>query len=180
MADQALKSGYGRSIIIIGGAEQLQDSDFEIVQLSVGGNTAKVGDAVTYASETAPAVDLLASGEKIAGIIVAPVLRPSDSWDVDDALVDGTWVKILKPTGGRVKILARISGDSGGTALAAGVGISTINTGLTIGAASGAGHLFAGGTLGLGSDIPNARLVSGETLGDATSAAAGKFLPIYF
>ena len=109
MADEALYSGKGWLSPIRGGSEHIRDSDYEIVTLSVGSNIAKVGFAVTSTGEVDPAVDLMAgagANDTFRGIIIEPVIRPLPvagvAWNPDVALIDGTEVRILKRTGGRV------------------------------------------------------------------------------
>jgi len=95
--------------------------DTEIVRLSVGGNTARVGMVVTYTAQvtagtpgthrdvtTATAYSAANNSLRaFAGIILEPVPIPLDTdpdWNIDTLLVDGTYVLILKPTGGRAKV----------------------------------------------------------------------------
>lgn len=105
MADEFLLADEGFLSVVRAGSENLKDSDFEVVTLSVGSDIALVGEFVTHASETAPNVDLaVTSDASFVGVIVRPLLVPSSSWDIDTALIDGTDVVVLKPTGGRCTI----------------------------------------------------------------------------
>ena len=110
MADETMLATAGYHSIIRGG-RPIRDSDLLIRTLSVGANTAKVGMAMTGAGETHPAVDIQADGDtSIVGLLLAPVIRPSDTWTIDDALVDGTEVIILKPCGGQVLVACWLTG----------------------------------------------------------------------
>jgi len=69
--------------------------------LSVGGDTAKAGDVMSSDGETIGLVDVAGEADvQIAGILMGPN-RPGDNYDLDDVIVDGTTVDILRPTGGR-------------------------------------------------------------------------------
>ncbi len=174
MADETINQGQD---IIIAGSEHLKDSDFIDLKLSVGSDIAKVGMFVTSTAESENECDILASGEILKGVIVAPIIRPSDSYIPSDALTDGQWVKVLKPTGGRAMIRGLLSGDDAPTSVKADTRISAVNTGLTIGNAS-VGALFVGGT---GAAIDgNIRMAQDFTNGDSGSAAMGKFAKIWF
>lgn len=98
-----------------------EEYDLEIVRLSVGGNTARCGMVVSYIGQVTAAtpgthrdvttaVAGSAAGNEartLAGIILYPSPLPLDSdptWDIDTLLIDGTYVVILKPTGGRAKV----------------------------------------------------------------------------
>jgi hypothetical protein len=84
--------------------------------LSVGGDTAVAGDIMSGEGETQGLVDIAAESDLgFIGVLLGPV-RPADGYDLDDAIVDGTTVNILRPTGGRT-IIAVIN-DSTTTAAA--------------------------------------------------------------
>jgi hypothetical protein len=94
-------------------AQNLKDSDFEVVTIKAGVSTAKVGHFVTGNGETAPNVDLAVTTDgTFRGIIVRPVTIP-DSWDIDTAFAAGTDVVILKPTGGRCVVAGFLEATAG-------------------------------------------------------------------
>lgn len=114
MATENIKSDKGHFGIIRNGYLPLE-SETEIVRLSVGSNIAKVGHIMTYKGEVTAGthtthrdVTHAASGNaagntafKFAGVILSPEPIPSETYTIDDVLTDGTFVKILKPTGGK-------------------------------------------------------------------------------
>jgi len=119
MATESLKATHGYKSVIRN-AFLPPEHLTEIVRLSVGANTAKVGHLVSYvgqvtasqpnthrdvtlATKNTAGYDALVSNT-FAGIILSPCPAPSETWDIDDALVDGTYVKILRPTGGQAKV----------------------------------------------------------------------------
>lgn len=121
MAEETMYGTKGLLSIILEGEETLHESDYEIRTLSVGSDTARIGDFVSEAGETSGYVDLAATGDgSFLGVITDVVYRPSDTFTIDTALADGTKVRILKPTGGRVKIATNIAADVAGSALVAG------------------------------------------------------------
>ena len=80
--------------------------DAYIIQrtLDVGGDTAVAGDIMSSDGETIGLVDVCAESDvQIAGILMGPN-RPGDTYDLDDTIVDGTTVDILRPTGGRTMV----------------------------------------------------------------------------
>jgi len=178
MADEAFETGVGLGVVR-GGSEHLRDSDYEIVKLSVGSNTAKVGMAVTSTAETDPAVDIMATGEIFRGIIVEPVIRPSDTWSPNDALEDGTYVKILKPTGGRVLIKALISGYDTPIAIKTGSYITNVIEAASAVAHASVGALFADTTPAAGT-ILIGRAAEDFTTGNSTSAANGTWQLMWY
>jgi hypothetical protein len=52
MADETIGATHGIRRIIQSGSEHLTSSNFDLVKLSVGGNTAKAGHIVTVNGET--------------------------------------------------------------------------------------------------------------------------------
>lgn len=95
----------------------ITDDDYEEVRLSIGGNTAVVGDFVTYKGQVTAATPAthrdvafaaaVSSDDQVAnqavgwaGQIIEPVITPDPvagvAWDPSVALIDGTLVKILK------------------------------------------------------------------------------------
>jgi len=111
----------------------LSDDDYEIVRLAVGGNTAIVGDFVSYKGKVTAAtptthrdVNLAAAvaaddqtanqGVGWCGQIMEPVLVPDPvsgvAWDPSVALIDGTLVKILKR--GARAVTAAVAIDTAG------------------------------------------------------------------
>ena len=130
MAVETMQGTHGLQSIVLEGAQSIESSDYEIRTLAVGSNTAKVGDLVTENGETSGYVDLAATGDgSFLGVIIEPVYRPSDTWDIDDALIDGTKVRILKPTGGRTKIAMNLIADVGGSTLKAGTKLALATAG---------------------------------------------------
>lgn len=104
MADETMNGTHGFRDIIRGGAvERLLPSDYDILTLSVGGNTAKAGHIVTIAGETYPACDLaITTDEHAYGIILAPVYPDNiTNYDIDTAITDGELVRVLKVGYGR-------------------------------------------------------------------------------
>ena len=80
--------------------------DAYIVQrtLSVGGDTAVAGDVMSADAETIGLIDIAAEADvQIAGILLGPT-SPGDTYDLDDAIADGTTVDLLRPTGGRMMV----------------------------------------------------------------------------
>lgn len=121
MAEETLYGTYGKLSIIFEGAENISESDYEYRILSVGSDTARIGDIVSENGETSGYVDLATTGDgSFLGVIAEPKNRPSDSWQPYDVIPDGTKVKILKPTGGRVKIMVNLAADVAGTTLKGG------------------------------------------------------------
>lgn len=176
MADETISQGQD---VIIGGFEHLRDSDFIDLLLSVGSDTAKVGMFVTSTGENENECDILGDGEILKGVIVAPIIRPSDSYVPSDALADAQWVRVLKPTGGRVQIRGLLSGDDGTTASKADTRISYKADGLTIYRPT-VGGLYVGGSENFIDG--NIRLAEDHANGDAGSAGTGggKFAKMYF
>lgn len=69
--------------------------------LDVGGDTAVAGDILSGEGETQGLLDIADETDlAFFGILLGPV-RPANAYDLDDAIVDGTTVHVLRPTGGR-------------------------------------------------------------------------------
>ena len=69
--------------------------------LSVGSDVAVAGDVMSADGETIGLVDRAVTTDVgFCGILLGPN-RPGDTYDLDDAITDGTTVDILRPTGGR-------------------------------------------------------------------------------
>lgn len=99
MADETMGVTHGfRSIIRGGNVDQLRGNDFDVLTLSVGGNTAQVGDVVTIAGETYPACDLAVTTDEHAyGIITSPLFPDNmTNWTIDTAITDGELVNVIK------------------------------------------------------------------------------------
>ena len=95
---------HGFLRIIRGGAlERLTDSDYAIVTLSVGGDTAKAGHVVTMTGETEPNVDLaITTDNQVYGVILEPVFPDNiAAYDIDKVITDGEKVRVLKVGFGR-------------------------------------------------------------------------------
>ena len=92
MADATLYTAKGTNNPIINGPELPEH--FVVRKLN---GTAYVSDIVGGVGETHPDVDPIADNEggNEIGIIVRPVVRPSDTWDADTILADNTDVVIL-------------------------------------------------------------------------------------
>ena len=93
--------------------------DIIVRTLSVGGNTAKAGMPVATDGETANLVDRAVTTDvALLGLILGPVL-PADTYDIDDLLVDGIDVFILKLRGirGAYQVAVIHEATSGVTAL---------------------------------------------------------------
>lgn len=97
MADETMFADFGFLNIIRGNQHLIKDPSACIVTrlLSVGGDTAKAGMIVSTVGEAANAVDLaVTTDEHALGIILGPT-TPADTYDLDDAIVDGEEVDIL-------------------------------------------------------------------------------------
>lgn len=129
MADETMLATAGHQSIIRGG-RPIRDSDLLIRTLAVGSATAKVGMAMTGAGETHPGIDIHADGDtSILGLLLGPVIRPSDTWTIDTALADDQEVYILKPCGGQVLVACWITGlTTGDGAIKAGENIYFVDT----------------------------------------------------
>ena len=72
--------------------------------LDVGAGTAVAGDVMSSDGEAMGLVDIAAEGDvQVAGILMGPS-SPGDTYDLDDAIADGTTVDILRPSGGRMMV----------------------------------------------------------------------------
>ena len=127
MADELLYGAVGTDKrwlhILRGGSEHLRDSDIEIVKLTTA---AKVGMAMMSDGMVDPYVEIMTGGAVFRGIILGPVIRPSDSWGVDDDIDADAWVYLLKRTGGRLLVAILINGYD--TPLAVKAGQFCVNT----------------------------------------------------
>jgi len=116
MADETLWGTHKLWTPILNGLNLTED-DFEEVRLSIGGNTALVGDLVTYIGQVTAATPTTHRDVKLAvavssddqtaadpngwcGQIIEPVIKPDPisgvEWVPSTALIDGTMVRILK------------------------------------------------------------------------------------
>lgn len=75
----------------------------ETVTLSVGGNTARMGDVLTKSGETSDKnVDRCVTTDLgFSGVLEAPV-NPDDDYVKDDVITDGSQVYMLRPSGTRL------------------------------------------------------------------------------
>lgn len=192
MTDETIKGTKGWLDIYRGGLP-IRDIDLEIATLSVGGNTAQVGMGMTGQGETDPAVDIVVDGdESFRGILYNPVVRPSDTWDIDDALTDGIEVKLLKPSGGQRKVATFINGLDGGGACERGdrvylqdytpnaIASSNITLGSFMALPSGL-DLLDDTTADLTKELVYVgRLAHDLALGNSTSANNGKVAEIWY
>ena len=192
MADEVMSTVIGQNIIRAG-SEFIRDSHKLVRTLAVGGNTAKVGMIMTAASETWPAVDIVADGDLgFEGILLRPVARPSDTWTLDTALTDATDVVLLKPTGGQVKIAIWVTGMTGATAISAGDPIYVqdftpdvlASANITLGAGMHVGALDVNldSTANITHPLVKIGTVAADYAsgGDATSAVAGRLIWIWY
>lgn len=103
MADETIVVTHGFRSIIRGGLRNLVPSDYDILTLSVGGNTAKAGHFVTINGETYPNCDLAVTTDRqVYGIILEPVFPDNiTSYTLDTAITDGQLVRVLKVGFGR-------------------------------------------------------------------------------
>lgn len=98
MADEDY-ADFGYLEVIRGGAvETLVPSDYDVLTLSVGGNTAQAGFIVTINGEVYPACDLAITGDLQAYAIILGPVFPDDiaNYLMTSTIVDGTKVRVLK------------------------------------------------------------------------------------
>ena len=118
MADETIGATHG-FLSIIRNTDMIVSEDIIVRTLSVGGDTAKAGMIVATDGETANLVDTaITTDVAVSGIILGPVL-PADTYDIDDAMVDGIDVFILKLRGirGAYQVAVFHEATSGVTAL---------------------------------------------------------------
>ena len=115
-----MKATRGYASILRSPRSEINDIHFATVKLSVGGDTATAGRVLTRDGETqastneAQLVDLCAAGERPFGILIEPIIRPAENWDLDDALADGTLVRMLKcPIPHGVTVALFLDGQAG-------------------------------------------------------------------
>lgn len=99
MADEAMLADHGfRTIIRGGNIDQLRPNDFDVLTLSVGGNSALVGDVVTIQGETYPNCDLAITTDNHAyGIITSPLFPDNmTNWTIDVVITDGELVNVIR------------------------------------------------------------------------------------
>jgi hypothetical protein len=192
MADEAIRADGGHSSIVVQGT--IEEALLEVRTLAVGGATAKVGMVMTGAGETHPAIDIHADGdETFLGLLLRPVVRPSDTWTIDTALADAQEVVIMRPHGGRLKVAIIITGMTGAVAYKAGDPVYiqdyTANTlasaNPTLGAAMAVQtgiDVFVDTTADLTHPLPVIGHLAHDVAsgGDATSAVAGRVVHIWY
>lgn len=80
--------------------------------LSVGSDTTIAGDVVMGAGESQGYVNqAVTSHESFLGVVRQPT-TPGEDYDLDDVIVDGETVNILRPTGGRTIISVILGSDT--------------------------------------------------------------------
>lgn len=102
MGDETLKAtkGYLQVVRWVDPTIQL-DAYIEQRTLDVGGDTTVAADFMSAEGETKGLVDIAVEADLgFAGICLSPN-SPADGYDLDDVIVDGTIVDILRPTGHR-------------------------------------------------------------------------------
>ena len=102
MGDETLYATKGYTTIVRWCDPSINLASYIIQRtLSVGSNVAVAGDVMSADGETIGLVDrAIETDVQIAGILMGPTV-PGDTYDLDDAITDGTTVDILRPTGGR-------------------------------------------------------------------------------
>ncbi len=130
--------------VIIGGAEHLRDEDL-IERLCEG--RMFVGDSVNKGTLETQCVATEEADTAFLGIVLGHSIRQTDTETVgvagvkrDDGndiglLVAGKMVRILKPTGGRIRVRCMIGGFDGGATVATGSPVYSNSVGSTIAAA---------------------------------------------
>jgi hypothetical protein len=88
------------------------DIDAYIVQRTANG-TCKAGDFMGGEGETQGLVDQAVNTDAVAihGVCLGYV-SPPDNYDLDDTIVDGSTINILRPTGGRTMISVIMDGTT--------------------------------------------------------------------
>ena len=173
MADTTLFTATGSNNPLISG--DLRREDVLIRQLA---GTAYVGDIMVAVGESGDDVDQCADNEagNEIGIILAPTIRPTDTWDADDILADNTWVEILRFGTMRYKVYMHINGQDTPVAGTDGdLVYSTSTDGSTNDSRDGSGTL--NNTQGYAAVI--GRLAGAFTTGNATSAANGTYAEVF-
>lgn len=120
MADETIGVTHGARRIIQKGSELLTSSHFDVLTLSVGGNTAQAGHIVTINGETYPACDLGVTSDLVPyAVILGPVFPENvTDYDIDTAITDGELVHVLKvPVPRGVTFLAFLKAVAGPIAL---------------------------------------------------------------
>ena len=136
MADETIGVTHG-FLSIIRNTDMIVSEDIIVRTLSVGGDTAKAGMPVATDGETANLVDTAVTTDvAVLGIILGPVL-PADTYDIDDVIVDGSDVFILKLRGirGAYQVAVIHEATSSITALEEGIEIA-------VGATAGKVRIF--------------------------------------
>ena len=174
MADATLYTAKGTNDPVVHPSQNI--NDYLVIRNLVG--TAYVGDLVGAVGETFPAVDQLADNEtlKHVGMIVGPVIRPSDTWTADTILGAATDAWVLLPGSGS-KVWLLINGQDTPVAGVDGQAVfSTSTDGSSTDSRDGSATLNV--TQGFGALI--GRLAGSFTTGDSTSAANGTYAEVYY
>lgn len=125
MADETMKGTHGFLSVHRGGT--LNPNNIVQRTLSVGGNTAKAGMILTTTGETAGYVDQAGQTDQPYGILLAPSV-PADTYDIDDAIDDGTLVDIyLLPSDGTTEFAMFLAALAGPVAVVEGAPIGVDN-----------------------------------------------------
>lgn len=101
-ADQTILANKFMEQVILEGEKDIVDRYVEI--FTTNGNDFVGGFAVTTEAETAPDIDLAASGEQFSGVLLGYAFphEAKASYSLGVTLPDGKKVRVLRKTGGRV------------------------------------------------------------------------------
>ena len=172
MADATLFTAKNTNNVIISGP--MKPEHFKVRKLN---GTAYVSDLMGSTGETYPDIDQIADNEagSEVGIIIKPVVRPSDSWDADTILADDTEVVVLILGTKEYEVWMHINGQDTPVAGTEGEKVySTSTDGSTNDSRDGSGTLNA--TQGYAAVV--GELVKDFTTGNATSAANGTYAKV--
>lgn len=82
-------------------------SDEDCEDFLTNGTDIFVGAPVSRTGESNKDVDLsLAADKGFVGVVIG-LTYPPENYDIDGAIADNTWVKVLKPMGGKVKMVGK-------------------------------------------------------------------------
>ena len=170
MADATLYTATGRNNPIISGP--MRPSDFIIRQL---GADILVGSILTSTGETGDYVDASTDDQESHAVVVEPVVRPSDTWNADTALLEDTWAKCLRLGTMEYKVHLLINGQDTPVAGVDGAPVySTATDGSTNDSRAGSATLNATNT-----DREIGKLAGAFTTGNSTSAANGTYAEVF-
>lgn len=132
MADQTIADHTSATTIIISGEKDVIDKYTQIYRLN---GTAIQGQVMTTVGETAPDIDVHSGTEHVLGVLMgwASESDMTSGFSLGVAITDDALVKVLRPTGGRVKIavvLNRATTVTGEVPIGADLYASTTNDGM--------------------------------------------------